>query len=139
MSELRAIVPDGGVRGGKNRSGASIPTKRIVKLDTNASNVPDAVLLGAAATDTLYGVSMETIADKANGDIQVSGTAIVETGATAVTVGSRVTTDASGRAVPAAPAAGTNNGIIGIALTASTGAGQFVEVALLGPGASYQG
>jgi hypothetical protein len=50
-----------------------------------------------------------------------------------------VTSDAVGRAVTAAPAAGVNNGLLGVALTASTALGQDIEVELAGPGATIQG
>lgn len=136
MATPRTLVDSADIRGCKNRSGSSITKSRIVKLD--AGNAPDAVATAAAATDTLYGVAMETIADQANGNVQVRGVAPIETGG-AISAGGKVTTDATGRAVAAAPAAGTNNGLVGIALTASTGASQFIEVELAGPGAFFQG
>jgi hypothetical protein len=65
-------------------------------------------------------------------EIVTHGIAWVEAGA-AIAVGLPVTSDASGRGVAAAPAAGTNNRIIGFALEAAVAAGDQIRV-LLSPG-----
>jgi hypothetical protein len=70
-------------------------------------------------------------------DVRLLGITRVLAGA-AVAVGSRVGNDATCRAVTVAPAAGANAPFFGVALTASTGAGQFIDV-LLVPGGIMQG
>ncbi len=92
---------------------AAVSPFRIVKLGA----ADGGVIQGAAAADALLGVADElgqaTVGDRV--DVVLTGIADVTYGAT-VTRGARLTSDATGRAVTAAPAAGTNNGIIGIAL-----------------------
>jgi hypothetical protein len=70
-------------------------------------------------------------------DVRLMGIARVLTGA-AVAVGARVGNDATARAITVAPAAGANAPFFGVALTASTGAGQYIDV-LLTPGGVTQG
>lgn len=76
----------------------------------------DKVVLAAAVGDKLMGVS-ENIAAAIGErcDVVVEGIADVICGG-AVTRGDPLTSDANGKGVVAAPAAGTNNRIIGIAL-----------------------
>jgi len=84
---------------------------RIVKHGTADAQVVPA----AAVSDSLLGVVAEL--DGAVGehvDVVLSGIADVEYGG-AVTRGDPLTSDASGLAVTAAPAAGVNNRIIGFA------------------------
>lgn len=78
------------------------------------------LLQAAAATDANFGVSVENITAATNDMVDVihHGVANVEYGGT-VTRGGPLTADASGRAVAAAPAAGTNNRIIGYALVSA--------------------
>ncbi|MCA3349649.1 MAG: DUF2190 family protein [Roseomonas sp.] len=110
-----------------NASGAISPY-RIVRI-TSADNVEQA----AAVSHTLIGVNSDlTIASGERVEIMTHGIAWVEAGA-AIAVGSPVTSDASGRGVAAAPAAGTNNRIIGFALEAAVAAGDQIRV-LLSPG-----
>ena len=74
------------------------------------------VLAGAAATDKLLGVSTDipaAIGERC--DVILSGLADVVYGG-AVTRGDMLTSDATGRAVTAAPIAGVNNRIIGMAV-----------------------
>jgi hypothetical protein len=59
-------------------------------------------------------VPVVTIAANERFDVVISGTADVEYGAN-VTRGQLLTSDAQGRAIPAAPAAGTNARVIGVA------------------------
>lgn len=92
---------------------AAVLAFRIVKIGA----ADGGVIQGAAAADALLGVSDE-IGQATAGqrvDVILSGIADVEYGGT-VARNARLTTDATGRAVTAAPAAGANNGIIGIAL-----------------------
>lgn len=91
---------------------AIIPAFTIVKFDVAEGNV----VAAAAAGDLLLGVSTEipsAIGERC--DVQLDGICDVVYGG-AVTRGQRLTADASGRAVAAAPGAGTNNQIIGTAL-----------------------
>lgn len=99
-------------------AGAAVTKRRIVKFGANDGEVIQA----AAATDLVLGVSTEV--DSASGarcDVHLQGVVEVEAGAS-ITRGTKVTSDANGKAVAAAPAAGTNNQILGIAMvTAASG------------------
>ena len=90
---------------------AAISAYRIVKPGTADGNV----LQAAAATDFLVGVC-ESVGPALGErcDVVKSGIADVEFGGT-VTRGGPVTADANGKAVAAAPAAGSNVRIIGFA------------------------
>ncbi|MER2545936.1 MAG: capsid cement protein [Candidatus Accumulibacter phosphatis] len=113
-------------------AGAAISAYRQVKF-----SAAETVIQGAAATDATIGVANEVgAASGERQDVVLDGIAYVEAGA-AVTIGTLITSDATGRAVTAAPAAGTNNRIVGIALDAATAAGDVIRV-LLAPG-SVQG
>lgn len=93
-------------------AGGAISPCRIVKPHTADGQVVQA----AAAADFLMGVSVE-IVSPASGercDVVKFGIANVEFGGT-VTRGGPVTSDANGKAVAAAPAAGSNVRIIGFA------------------------
>ena len=88
---------------------------RIVKFGSSDGNVVQA----AAATDAMIGVVAEL--DAAGGervDVHLAGLAEVEFGGT-VTRGALVTADSQGRAVAAAPAAGVNNRVIGVAMVSA--------------------
>lgn len=102
---------------------AAIPARRIVKYGTADHTVTPA----AAATDLFCGVSeLGCTAANDRVDIIKDDYAIIEYGGT-VTRGQRLTSDASGRAVVAAPAAGSNVSIIGIAEVSGV-VGDFGEV-----------
>lgn len=90
---------------------AAIAAARVVKFGTADGQVVQA----AAATDLLVGVT-GPIAPAINErvDVMVAGIADVEYGG-AVTRGQKLTADANGKAVAAAPAAGANVHVIGIA------------------------
>lgn len=94
------------------------------------------VLQGAAVADKLIGISTEV--DAASGeriDVVQEGIADLKLGGT-VARGDLLTTDASGQGVTAAPAAGTNNRIVGVALISGV-SGDIIPVQLsLG---SFQG
>ncbi len=88
---------------------------RIVKFGSSDGQVVQA----AAATDAMVGVVAEL--DAAGGervDVHLAGLAEVEFGGT-VARGALVTADSQGRAVAAAPAAGVNNRVIGVAMVAA--------------------
>lgn len=92
-------------------SSGAIAAYRIVKMGANDGEVAQA----AAATDLLMGVTGEI--GSASGervDIHKMGIARIEFGGN-VTRGNLLTSDASGKAVVAAPAAGANARIIGFA------------------------
>lgn len=92
-------------------SEAAIPARRIVKF----GSADRTVTLAAAATDLFCGVSelgCTAAGDKL--DIIKDDFAPIEYGGT-ITRGQRLTSDSVGRAVAAAPAAGSNVSIIGIA------------------------
>ena len=87
----------------------------------------DTMSLAAAATDMLAGVfqhATSTVGDEVR--VMLDGITKIKLGGT-VTRGQPLTSDASGQAVAAAPAAGTNVRIIGIA-TASGVAGDIITM-----------
>ena len=103
------------------------PRRRIVRFGTGKGSVT----LGAAATDDLVGVTDHT-ADTASGarvDVHRAGLVEVEAGA-AFAKGKPLTTDGTGRAIAAAPAAGANVRIIGLSEAAAGAAGDVVDVML---------
>lgn len=113
-------------------AGGAITAFRLVKL-----SAAETVVLAAAATDFIIGVANEVAAASGERqDVVLSGVAFVEAGA-AFALGATITADASGRGIVAAPAAGTNNRIVGIALEAAAAAGDVVRV-LVSPG-TFQG
>lgn len=92
-------------------AGANVSPYRIVKPGGTAG----AVVHAAAATDSLLGV-LDVPAAVASGqrvDVALNGEVEVELGG-AVSEGALVTADASGRAIAAAPAAGSNVRIVGM-------------------------
>lgn len=113
-------------------AGAAIARHRIVKFGADA----DHVVQGAAAADAHIGVSVEldTVADERT-DVVLTGAATVEYGGN-VSEGDLLTSDADGKAVAAAPAAGANARVIGVALVDGVD-GDYGSV-LLSPG-SIQG
>jgi hypothetical protein len=92
-------------------AGAAVTKYRLVKFGATDG----AVLTGAAATDLLIGVNEALdVASGDRADVIRAGIAEVEYGG-AVTRGAKLTSDASGKAVAAAPAADANVHVIGIA------------------------
>ena len=91
-------------------SGA-VTEKRLVKFGAGDRLVVQA----SAATDALIGVNDLTAADTERTDACLSGIFPVTYGGT-VTRGDLLTSDSQGRAVTAAPAAGSNVRIIGVAM-----------------------
>jgi hypothetical protein len=107
---------------------AAVAAYRIVKPGTSDGNV----VQGAAVADALIGVSGMVAADLGKRvDIIHTDTAEVEYGG-AVTRGNWLTSDANGKAVASAPAAGTNNNVIGIALV--SGVSGDIGLCLITPG-----
>lgn len=106
-------------------TGAAVTKRRLVKFGSADFTVVQA----AAATDLIIGVASELSADSgARVDVHVAGIAEVEAGGT-ITRGAKVTADSDGKAVAAAPAAGVNNQIAGIAMV-SASAGDIIDVLL---------
>ena len=95
------------------------------------------VLQAAAVGDKLIGVTLPNITTASGESVDVIHEGIVELqlGGT-VTRGDLLTSDASGQGTTAAPAAGTNNRVIGVALVSGV-SGDIIPV-LLSPG-SFQG
>jgi hypothetical protein len=107
---------------------ANIPPYTIVKFGANDFGVTP----GAASTDTLVGVSTNLNVLSGNRvDIYHEDIAYVKLGGT-VTRGNFVTSDVNGNGVAAAPGAGINAGVVGIARQSGV-VGDVIEV-LLGPG-----
>jgi hypothetical protein len=94
-------------------AGAVVAAYRIVKQSDD-----NTVVVGAAATDKLTGIS-DNLGAASGGrcEVHLAGAVEVEFGG-AVAVGDPLTSDATGRAVVAAPGAGVNNRLIGFALVA---------------------
>lgn len=94
-------------------AGATIPTRTLVKF---AGPDDDTVIPAAAATDAVIGVSGELAAALGDRvDVHLTDLAEVTYGG-AVTRGDLVVSDAVGRAVTAAPAAGANVRLAGTAM-----------------------
>lgn len=90
----------------------AIPRRRIVKFGASDAQIS----LATAAADLSIGVTTEMdAADGERADVHLSGLVPVEFGGN-VARGAKLTADASGRAITAAPAAGANAQIIGTAM-----------------------
>jgi hypothetical protein len=104
-------------------AGGAIAAFRIVRF-----SAADTVVQASAVGDGLIGVNDDAPALSGERcDVVMSGMCFVEAGA-AFSAGARLTTDAQGRAVAAAPAAGVNNAIIGMAVDAAVAAGDIVRM-----------
>lgn len=102
---------------------AALTKYRIAKHGTADGQVVPA----AAATDKLVGVTTNIDSDLGEvADVILSGPAEVEYGGT-VTRGDPLTSDASGKAVVAAPSAGSNARLIGFAAVSGV-AGDVVKI-----------
>jgi hypothetical protein len=101
-----------------------IPPFRIVKPGT----ADDRITLATASLDALIGTSTDigaAIGERC--DCQLAEVAYVEAGA-AIARGALITSDATGRGITAAPAAGVNASTIGRALETATAAGDVIRV-----------
>lgn len=104
-------------------AGAAIAPFRAVKF-----SAADTVIQAAAASDASIGICSEV--GPASGercDIVLIGIANAEAGA-AISGGALLTSDATGRVIAAAPAAGANARVIGLALDAAVAAGDIIRV-----------
>lgn len=135
VTQPRTIVAKDGTdfRGGYNGSGSDISTGYILKHDgTNT----DGVELATAATDSIAGVSTETIENGKTRSYQRDGKTWVYAGET-LTPGQKVTADATSRAVAISAASAANfENVLGTVVTAGD-AGDKVEVELEIGGKAY--
>lgn len=92
-------------------AGGAVAARRIVKFGSSDSLIVQA----AAATDASIGVSELGAAQGQACSFAVDGIAVVEYGGN-VTRGAPLTADSDGKAVAAAPAAGTTARVIGYAM-----------------------
>lgn len=109
-------------------AGGAVAARRLVKF----GSADGAVVQAAAATDGVIGVS-EAIgaASGERVDVVFAGVAEVEYGGT-VTRGALLTSDASGKAIAAAPAAAAAARVIGIAMV--SGVSGDIGSVLIAPG-----
>jgi len=108
-------------------AGGSITPNRLVKM----GSADQTVVLAAAATDKVVGVSVQDISYASGGvcDVVAGGEYEVVAGGPA-TRGDPICSDSAGAGVTAAPAAGTNNYIIGRALDSAVAGDLFtVQIA----------
>jgi len=112
-------------------AGGTVAARRIVKFGSGDT----AVVQAAAATDSLIGVSDLGAALNESVSVIMGGVAAVEYGGN-VTRGQLLTADSNGKAVAAAPAAGVNNRVIGVAML--SGVSGDIGSVLINPGA-FQG
>lgn len=105
-------------------AGGAINEFTIVKFGADDENV----VAATAVSETLVGVAQATVVSGERVRLMMSGISRVKIGGT-VTRGDYVTTNASAQGVAAAPAAGINNGILGIALQSGV-TGDIIRVQL---------
>lgn len=115
---------------------AAVNVRRIVRFDATTPN-PN-VQHAVSATELSVGVSSMSADSQPGGtpgvfaignrvDVVLLGITEVEAGA-AFLAGALLTADATGRAIVAAPGAGVNNRIVGIALQPAGAAGDLVQI-----------
>ncbi len=130
MPQAREIISSDGTRPGVNSTGVDIPGQRIVQLDV--SEGPDEVELATAASDPIYGVTLNVLPDGGAGDVVVgSGQKAIIESIGAIGIGDQITAGAAGLA---AVAGSDNDFIIGTAITLAGGANVDIEVELVAPG-----
>lgn len=96
---------------------------RLVK----PGSADDRITVATSSTDFITGATMDigpAVGERC--DVQLAGVAYVEAGA-AIPRGSSITSDAIGRAIVAAPAAGVNASVAGRALETATAAGDIIR------------
>lgn len=115
------------------QAGAAISAFTLVKHGT----ADDIAVAAAAASDLVIGATQDIApASGERVDVAITGIAYITAGA-AVTRGKRLMSDASGRVIEAAAAAGTNVNTIGVALESASALGDVIKVNLV-PG-TFQG
>lgn len=97
-------------------AGATVAPNLLVKVGA----ADQTVIPGAAAGDVLLGVSVQSVtaATGERADVVIGGVYEVKAGGN-ITRGAPICSDVNGAGVVSAPAAGTNNGIVGFALEAA--------------------
>jgi hypothetical protein len=125
------IMPerDPKVRPGRNRSGSTIGKYLLVKYGGAG---PHTIILAAADTDVVSGVTREDIPDQANGDLGVGGELRV-TASGAISAGARIAPDAGGKV----KAAASGDTVIGEARDAATADGDVIVAELNIPPAGF--
>lgn len=102
----------------------AIPAFRLVKPGT----ADDRIALATGSIDALIGTSTDiSAAIGERCDVQLCEIAYVEAGA-AITRGALITSDATGRGITAAPAAGVNASVAGRALETASAAGDVIRI-----------
>ena len=128
--EPRRIVSPDGLRAAKNDTGADIGKNLFVQIKPGGTDNPTEIQLPGAGT-AVWGGTMQLIKDGQNGDVQIDQRATIVAGAGGVTVGAKVTTDGTGKAVVAT----TGDIIAGDAVTAAA-SGEIAEIELKDQGAA---
>lgn len=138
MAEPRAIVPEKGIRPGRNSTGADLAKHVAVALDPAGGDDPPDIELPQGAGVKIYGVVVSSTV-RANvspdvgipngqiGDVQVEGRVPCLVGAGGVTIGDDLAVTVAGAVVTAA----AGNIVVGKALTTAA-AGEFTEMELVG-------
>lgn len=117
---------------------------RFVKLDGNLITGTPSAIVGASTADYCIGIlqnqpkiiatgvnsSGTTLYNYGEAEVTISGITKVVAGATNIAIGSRLSVDGSGRAVPVTAAAATTNSkyIFGTALSASSATGDIITM-----------
>lgn len=128
-SAVRTITEPSCTRGRHNEGAATITRGHILKY----GSTQDGCALATSSSDEFCGVSLEDMEGTTYGQVitrsvQIAEKAMVISGA-AIAIGDRLTTDSTGRAIPAT---GTNQSVIGVAESAAAGANVEVECELSG-------
>lgn len=113
--------------------GATIQAGAVVTLDTTSTNTVAPVVKAAAATDTPYGVVVRSLVKGSwnVGDklaVAENGSSVFMVASAAIEVGAKLEFDPATRQVATGTTA--NYSLIGVAETAATAAGDYVQVKL---------
>lgn len=122
MAEPRRIVPESGVRSGKNETGSDLEEGVVVALGTSQS----LITLPASQTDICYGVTMAAIPNGEWGDVQVEGIALCQASGALATPGVELEPETDGEVSEH----GGSNTKIGLLLSTAGATGDLVEVEL---------
>lgn len=126
MPEPRAIVPEKGIRPGRNSTGSDIAKSVAVQLVAAGTEDPNQVQLPSGAGVAIYGVTMGPIKNGQIGDLQVEGRTRLLAGAGGLAVGNKVAITTAGAGVLAV----TGNIVVGICVAAAAAA-SIAEVELV--------
>jgi predicted RecA/RadA family phage recombinase len=134
--DLRQIIDGTKIDSGYNNTGSEIGAGLFVKLATTGDRH---VILPAAVTDDLFGVTLRAIPAGEWGDIQVEGRARCVAGAALATPGIRLMPTTAGKVVTWTAATGANVAVAGTNVTTASADNDAVEVTLAGKNVSRQG